>query len=46
MPLLNIYSSSKAYVAHLTHNLSKEYPQFNWLVLTPSFVTTAMNLFM
>lgn len=45
LPLHNVYSSAKAYVGQLTNNLSKEYPNINWLVLKPSEVTTAMAYF-
>ncbi len=41
----NVYSASKAYVGHLTNNLSKENPNIDWLVLKPSEVTTAMSYF-
>jgi short-subunit dehydrogenase len=45
MPMLNIYSASKAYVGQLTNNLSKENPAITWLLLNPSEVSTAMTCF-
>jgi short-subunit dehydrogenase len=45
MPLHNVYSASKGYIAQLTNNLSIEYPDIDWLSLNPAIVTTGMTFY-